>query len=267
MSLRYLLLLVLAFSTFSIQAKDPATEIVEQPVTYSVAGVQMKGYIAYDKLKKGKRPGVLVVHEWWGCNEYARRRARMLAALGYMAFAVDLYGDGKIASTPKEAGEMAMPFYEDPAKAKVRIEAAVNTLKRYRMLDDTKMAAIGYCFGGGMVLNMAKMGMDFKAVVSFHGSLSGVEAIPGSVKGEILVCHGGADRTVSDEDIKNFKQNLDSVKAPYIFKVYADATHAFTNPDATAIGKKFNMPVRYHAEADAKSWKDMEGFLKKVFSK
>ena len=127
------------------------------------------------------------------------------------------------------------------------------------------MAAIGYCFGGSMVLNAAKMGMDFKGVVSFHGGLVTVPAKAGSTKAKILVCHGGADKFISEEDIKNFKGNLDSLKVTYTFIVYSNATHAFTNPDATANGKKFNMPIEYNEAADKKSWNDMKEFFATIF--
>ncbi len=236
-----------------------------QDVFYSLNGVNMKGYIAYDSSLKAERPCVLVVHEWWGCNEYARKRARMLAELGYFALAVDLYGDGKIAEDPKTASEYATPFYQNPTMAKERLEAAMLVLKKYPETNYSNVAAIGYCFGGSMVLNAAKMGMDLKSVVSFHGGLKGINAIEGLTKATILVCHGGADQFVSNEDILNFKMNLDTLKIPYQFITYPNATHAFTNPDATNTGKKFSMPIEYNAVGDKKSWNDMKLFLAKGF--
>lgn len=256
----YLLILMFVFSVFSISA-----EIKGEEVMYKAGGVTMKGYVAYDASLKGKLPGILVVHEWWGCNEYVKKRARMLAELGYIAFAVDMYGDGKVAQDPKTAGEYASPFYKNPAMARERIEAALNQLKEYVQTDTTKIAATGYCFGGSMVLNMAKKGMDFRGVVSFHGNLSGEPAARGTCKAKILLCHGGADQFVKEEDIRHFRQNLDSAKVTYKFINYPGATHAFTNPDATATGKKFNMPIEYNAAADKKSWEDMKMFLKMVF--
>jgi dienelactone hydrolase len=239
--------------------------IKTEEVSYTSGGVNCKSFIAYDGNQKGKRPAIVVIPEWWGNNDYSKWRARQLAELGYIAIAVDMYGDDKIAADPKQAQEYATPFYKDPALGESRIESAVNKLKEYPQTDATKMAAIGYCFGGSMVLNAAKLGMDFKGVVSFHGGLATVPATAGSTKANILVCHGAADKFVSEADIKNFKSNLDSLKVPYTFNVYPDATHAFSNPDATANGKKFNMPIAYNEAADKKSWSDMKEFLKKIF--
>lgn len=240
--------------------------LIEQEVSYTANGDTMKGFVVYSPAFEGKRPAILVVPEWWGNNDYSRMRARMLAQLGYIAMAVDMYGDGKIATTPQEAQQLAGVLYKDPKLAKARIEAAVKKLLSYPEADPTKLAAIGYCFGGSMVLNAAKEGMDFKGVVSFHGGLSGgVMAKKGAVKAKILVCHGGADKFSTQADIDNFKKNLDEAGATYTFKVYPGATHAFTNPASTEVGKKFNMPIEYNAEADAQSWQDMKDFFKTIF--
>ncbi|MES2431035.1 MAG: dienelactone hydrolase family protein [Bacteroidota bacterium] len=236
-----------------------------EKVTYTSGSTNLIGYVAYDSLKKGKRPAVVVVPEWWGNNDYAKTRAKMLAELGYIAIAADMYGDGKVATDPTKAQEYATPFYQDPQLGKDRIEAAVDKLKEYTQTDSDKMAAIGYCFGGAMVLNAAKMGSELKGVVSFHGGLNGVEATDSSMTTKILVCHGSADKSVSDADVKKFKNNLDSLGVPYTFIVYPGATHAFTNPAATGVGKKFKMPIKYNAVADKKSWNDMRVFLKKIF--
>ena len=155
---------------------------------------------------------------------------------------------------------MATPFYKDPKLGKTRIDAAEKKLKEYAEVDPDKIAAIGYCFGGSMVLNDAKMGADFKGTVSFHGGLEGVKATKGSVKGKILVCHGGADKFVNPE-VNDFRKNLDTAGVKYTIKVYENATHAFTNPEATANGKKFNMPIEYNEKADKESWEDMKQFL------
>ena len=256
--------LIMAISVHA-QSEGKKNDIIGKEVTYKSGDVALKGYVAYDGSKKAERPAIIIVHEWWGSNEYVRTRARMLAELGYIAMAVDMYGDGKIADDPKTAGEYATPFYKNPAMAKERIEAAVEVLKKYPETNVSKMAAIGYCFGGSMVLNAAKMGMDFKGVVSFHGGLAGVPATTGTTKGKILVCHGGADKFISDDEISTFKSNLDSVKVPYQFIVYPGATHAFTNPEATAKGKKFKMPIEYNEAGDKKSWNDMKTFFKKIF--
>ncbi|MEO7487313.1 MAG: dienelactone hydrolase family protein [Ferruginibacter sp.] len=242
-----------------------ASSIKGEEVIYTDGGSTFKGYVAYDEKQQGKRPAILVVPEWWGNNDYNRMRTRMLAELGYIAIAVDMYGDGKIAANPTDAQAYATPFYNDPQLGKSRLEAAAKKLMEYPQTDATKMAAIGYCFGGSMVLNAAKLGMDLKGVVSFHGGLATAPATAGSTKAKILVCHGGADKFVSADDIKKFRDNLDSLKVPYTFNVYEGATHAFTNPDATEIGKKFNMPIEYNEVADKQSWNDMKDFFKTIF--
>lgn len=251
-------------SVLSISAQNNLS-IKGEEVTYTSGGTTLKGYVAYNANQKGKRPAIIVVPEWWGNNDYVKMRARKLAELGYIAIAADMYGDGKIAANPTDAQAFVTPFYKDPQLGKARIEAAVNKIKEYPQTDGEKIAAIGYCFGGSMVLNAAKLGMDFKGVVSFHGGLATVPATQGSTTAKILVCHGAADKFISADDIKNFKSNLDSLKVSYTFIVYPGATHAFTNPQATATGKKFNMPIEYNEAADKKSWNDMKDFFKKLF--
>ena len=262
--LHLLLTAIFMSSLLSLSAQNKA-DIKTEEVTYTSGGTILKSYVAYDGNQKGKRPAIIVVPEWWGNNDYSKWRARQLAELGYIAIAVDMYGDDKIAADPKQAQEYATPFYKDPKLGESRIEVAVNKLKEYPQTDASKMAAIGYCFGGSMVLNAAKLGMDFKGVVSFHGGLATVPATAGSTKAKILVCHGAVDKFITEADIKNFKGNLDSLKVPYTFIVYPDATHAFSNPDATANGKKFNMPIAYNEAADKKSWNDMKDFFKTIF--
>jgi dienelactone hydrolase len=259
-----LLLFVSILSFANAQGRN--TKVSGEEVTYKSAdGTTLKGYVAFDENKKGKRPAIIVIPEWWGCNDYARYRADMLAQLGYIAIAADFYGNGKEGPTPKEAGELATPFYQNPQLAKERIEAAVSKIKGYEQADSTQMACIGYCFGGSMSLNAANMGMDFKGVVSFHGGLQVVPAEVGKTKAKVLVCHGAADKFISEEELKKFRDNMDVAKVDYAFISYPDATHAFSNPDATENGKKFNIPIAYNKAADIKSWNDMKEFLKKIF--
>lgn len=242
-----------------------APSFKEETVDYTVDSLQMNSYVVYDETKQGPRPAVLVIHEWWGLNDYAKRRARMLAELGYIAMAVDMYGNGRMGNDPGAAQALAMPYYQNPGMAKKIFDAAVNELKKNANVDPAKMAGIGYCFGGGMLLNFARMGEPLNGVVSFHGSLLGTPASKDLTKAEILVCHGEKDDFVNAE-VAPFKKQMDSIGAKYEFKTYPNATHAFTNPDATEMGKKFKMPIEYNAAADSASWNDMKVFFGRIFN-
>lgn len=242
-----------------------AMEIKEDTALYKADTVSMIGYAAWDASSDKKRPVVLVVPEWWGLNDYTKSRVKQLAEIGYLAFAVDMYGNGMQADNPKLAGELATPFYKDPAMAKARFDAALSRALSYPAADNNKVAAIGYCFGGTMVLNMAFLGTDLKGVVSFHGGLETAPVKKELLKADILVCHGEADSFVPAGQVTAFRKKLDSVGAPYTFKSYAGATHAFSNPGATETGKKFDMPIAYNAAADTASWNDMKAFFGKIF--
>ena len=250
-------------STIKESAKEPSLK--EENVTYSSNGVTMNGYLAYDASTQGKRPGILVVHEWWGLNDYPKMRARKLAELGYVALAIDMYGNGKTVDNPDDAGKTAAPFYQNLQMTKARFDAALNKLKTYSQVDTNQIAAIGYCFGGGVVLNMARMGENLKGVVSFHGGLVGAPADKNLLKAKILVCHGAADQFVKPQEVAQFKKQMDSIGADYTFKQYPNATHAFTNPAATPTGEKYKIPIAYNAAADSASWKDMKQFFAKIF--
>jgi dienelactone hydrolase len=242
-----------------------APSLKEQDVTYTANGVTMDGYVVYDTNKEGKRPAVLVVPEWWGLVDYPKMRARKLAELGYIAMAIDMFGNGKIAETPGDAMKATGPFYNDLKMTKSRFDAALAKLKTFSQADTSNIAAIGYCFGGGVVLNVARLGDDLKGVVSFHGSLIGAPAKKDLLKAKILVCHGMADSLVKPDQVVKFKKQMDSIGADYTFKQYPNATHAFTNPASDANGEKFKMPVKYNAEADAASWNDMKDFFARIF--
>ena len=258
-------MLSLAFCAGSAAAK-PMVE--GKDVQYSADGVVLKGYLAYDKNVKGKRPAVLVVHEWWGLNDYARKRANMLAELGYTALAVDMYGSGKTASHPDDAQKFSSAVMNDFPVARARFWAGVDFLKKQPSVDPVRIAAIGYCFGGGVVLNMARQGVDLKGVASFHGSLSAVQpATPGSVKAKVLVLHGADDKFTTPEQIEMFKKEMKDAGADFRFIAYPGAIHSFTNPDADDLGKKFNLPLAYNAEADKKSWDELKKFLAAIFKK
>lgn len=242
-----------------------AIKLKEATVTYKDDTATLIGYVVYNEASDQPRPGVLVVPEWWGLDDYTRSRARQLAELGYIALAVDMYGNGRHAATPDEAGKAAGAFYTNAALIKSRVAAALAEIKTFSQTDTSRIAAIGYCFGGAMVLNAAKMGLPFNGVVSFHGSLAGGTPDKDLLKSKILVCHGGADKFISPEEEAQFKKGLDSIGADYTFKSYPGALHAFSNPAATATGKKFNLPIAYNAAADSASWQDMKAFFGKIF--
>lgn len=244
---------------------ETTAAIITEEVSYSVNDTPMTGYIAYPQ-NANNAPGVLVVHEWWGHNAYVRQRAEMLAELGYVAFAVDMYGDGKVADHPKEANAFMMEVINNADVAQARFEQALQILTDHAATDAEKTAAIGYCFGGAVVLSMARAGMDLDGVVSFHGSLGGLAPInEGEVEAEFLVLNGAADPMVSAEQKQAFQQEMQRADLEFEFVDYPDAQHAFTNPAATAKGEQYGLPLAYDAEADADSWNKMRDFLQRVF--
>ena len=243
-------------------------KIEGRKVEYTAGGVTMKGYLVYDEKVQGKRPGVLVVHEWWGQNAYVRKRARMLARLGYTALAIDMYGEGRTAQHPDDAGKFASEVMKNFPVAKERFLAALEFLKKQPTVDPDRIAAIGYCFGGGVVLNMARQGVDLKGVASFHGSLAVVKPDkPTQIKAAVRVYNGADDKFSTLEQIEVLKKEMTDQKVNFKFVNYPGAVHSFTYPEATGIGKKFKMPVAYNAKADKESWADMQQFLKEIFAK
>lgn len=258
--------IIIILFVLALSLSSAAAAIQEKEVSYRTDDTVMNGYIAYDDTVDGKRPGILVVHEWWGHNDYVRKRARMLAEKGYTALAVDMYGEGKQADHPSEAGEFSSMVKKNMAAAESRFKAAMTVLENHGTVDANRIAAIGYCFGGGIVLEMARRGVDLDAVVSFHGSLStDSPARKGDVKARVLVFNGAADKFVSDEAIAAFKQEMDAAGVDYNFINYPGAIHSFTNPAADRYAEKFGIPVGYDAEADRKSWQTMLEFLRETF--
>ena len=243
------------------------SEIITKEIDYVHAGVTMKGMLAYDDTIKGKRPGVLIVHEWWGHNKHARDKAKLLAEEGYVAFAVDMYGNRKNASHPDDAGKFSSAVAGDMPLAKARFEAAIDTLKAQSNVQTDKLAAMGYCFGGGIVLNMARMGVELKGVSSFHGSIAtNKPAKKGDIKTRVRVFNGAADPFVKAEQIAALKDEMKNAGVDFEFVNYPGAKHSFTNPDADAAGKKFSLPLEYNAEADKDSWQKNLDFFKEIFS-
>jgi dienelactone hydrolase len=247
-----------------------ATEaaIVTKEIDYRVEGTTMKGYMAYDDAIEGQRPGILVVHEWWGLNDYARKRARMLAKLGYTAFALDMYGDGRQAQHPDDAKKFSGEVVNNLPMEKARFTAALDVLRTDKTVDPQRIAAIGYCFGGGVVLQMARSGVDLAGVASFHGMLgTATPAQAGAVKAKILVMTGADDPFVPAAQVAQFKQEMDAAHVDYKVIAYPGAKHAFTNPGADKYGKEFKLPLAYNKAADQASWQEMQEFFQQLFKK
>ncbi|MEO9869725.1 dienelactone hydrolase family protein [Ekhidna sp.] len=268
--------LLIAAITFSCSApeKEEASESIETPemnvlgkvTSYTSDTTNMVGYLSLDINDSSKRPGILVVHEWWGHNEYSRLRADMLAELGYVALAVDMYGDGKQAAHPDEAGTFSGMVLGNFDEAKARFEAALETLKNHPNVDSEKIGAIGYCFGGSTVLSMANAGYELDAVAAFHAGL-GLPVMPdaGSVKGKVLVANGAADKFITEQQITDYKAAMDAAGADYKFINYEGALHSFTSKAADSLATKFEMPIAYNAAADSASWEEMKLLFKNAF--
>jgi len=233
-----------------------------QEVDYKVGSKSFKGFLAYDDAQQGQKPGVLVIPEWWGMTEYPKNRAKQLAELGYVAFAVDMYGDGKATDDPKEAGKLSSEVKKNPEFARDRLQAGLDQIKKSGKVDDDNIAAIGYCFGGGMALNMARWNMPVKGVVSFHGDLSNDKKKEESIKAKILVATGDADAFVPPEQVKSFEDEMKSAGADYKVLHYPDAHHAFTNPKAD---EHHIDNIKYNEKADKESWQAMKDFLAGLF--
>lgn len=262
--MRYLFALALLSCASLTQAAVQTREIPYQDAD----GKRLIGYYAYDDAIDGKRPGVVVVHEWWGLNDYAKRRARDLAGLGYSALAIDMYGDGKHTEHPADAMAFMKAALENLQAAAKRFDAGLELLKIQPKTDPDKLAAIGYCFGGKVVLDAARRGDELAGVVSFHGALvTQTPASPGSVKAKVLVEHGAADSMVTPEQVATFKEEMDKAKADYQFVSIAGAKHGFSNPDADRLshGEHGGPDIGYDQAADKSSWADMQAFLDKLF--
>src|ERR1700736_6462683 len=229
--------------------------IKEEAVTYSDGQTTMKGFVVYDDAIQGKRPGIIMVHEWWGITQHIHNEAHKFAQQGYTAFIADMYGDAKTADNPKDAGALSGGVMKNPAAMESRFKAAQATLAKHATVNPQRIGAVGYCFGGAVVLNMARTGDDLVAVAGFHASLglNTPAPAPGTVKAKILILNGADDPFVKREQYDTLKKDLDAAKADYRIIEYPGAVHAFTNPEATELGKKFNLPLRYDAKADQES--------------
>ena len=226
--------------------------IQEEPVTYQAGKTTMKGLVVYDDAVQGKRPGIVMVPEWWGITKHIHNEAQKFAQLGYTAFIADMYGDAKTADNPKDAGALASSVMTDSKVMEARFNAALTQLAEHPTVDPSRIGAVGYCVGGAVVLNMARAGADLAAVVGFHASLglNTPAPAPGGVKAKILVLNGADDPFVKREEYDALKRDFDAAKTDYRVIEYPGAVHAFTNPEATELGKKFNLPIRYNAKVD-----------------
>jgi dienelactone hydrolase len=232
-----------------------ASDVNTREVEYRAGETVLQGLIAWDDAVAEKRPGVLVVHEWWGHNEYARSVAKRLAAAGYVGFALDMYGKGRLAEHPQDAQAMVAEVTKDPAVIGARFRAALDQLKQDPHVDPERVGAIGFCFGGSVVLAMARAGVDLDAAVSFHGGLAASRPTePGPVRARVLVLTGGADPFVPPEQVAAFEQEMKAAGATFEVVTYPGAKHSFTNPTADSRGME---ALAYDADAAAKSWAAM----------
>lgn len=250
-----ILLLALVFTTnFYAQTLDT--------LRYEVDGAKFMGFVAKPAKITSETKTILIVHEWWGLNDYPKSRALTLAKEGFIAVCIDMYGEGVVVDNPKDASELAGKIYEEPRLLWLRFNAGYEAALKIRGVNPSRMAAIGYCFGGNVVLNAAKMGAPLDAVVSFHGGLTGEPLKKDMLKAAILVCNGAADKFVSEKEINALQVEMKDNKADFTFINYENATHAFTNPNSTKVGEKFKMPIAYNKEADDKSWTDFLVFMR-----
>lgn len=251
--------IAILISVLPAQAK-----LVTRAVDYQDGDTPLSGFLAYDDVFEGRRPAVLVVHEWWGLNEYARQRAEQLANLGYLAFAVDMYGTGKVTDHPKQAGEWANEVSRNKAAWQRRALAGLAVLNRQPQADPDRVAAIGYCFGGGTVQQLVYAGANLKGVVSFHGSLQMPPAgIAAKTAAQLLICHGGADELTPPDQLAAYLSAMAASGLNYQVNIYGGAKHGFTNPRAGAYG----IPaLAYSPVADRRSWEAMRRFLGELFA-
>jgi len=238
-------------------------EIHTETVPYSHGDTELAGYLAYDDQEGDQRPGVLIVHEWWGLNAFAKQEARRLAEAGHLAFALDMYGDGATASDAGAAGALAAPFYDNRQLARDRVAAGLAVLRNHPLCDSDRIVAIGFCFGGSMVLELARSGADLQGVASFHGGLATSEpASADAVRARVLVLHGADDPMVPDDEVIAFADEMRAAGADWQLAMYGGAVHSFTNPNAAEAG----LPgVAYHEQTDRRAREALTAFFRECF--
>jgi dienelactone hydrolase len=251
--------IILGFLSIALSA--PAT-IVTKHVTYKQGNTELEGYLAYDDSNTRSRPGIMVVHDWNGLDGYEEGRTRMLAELGYVAFAVDIYGKGIHPTTDKENGELAGKYKSDRPLYRARLQAGLDELKAQRFVDTSRIAAIGYCFGGTGVLELARSGADIKGIVSFHGGLDSDTNDAANIRCKVNIQHGELDPLSPLKQVNDLKKELDAAHVDYSVTLYANAVHAFTEKDA---GNDPSKGVAYNELADKRSWTAMKAFFNELF--
>jgi dienelactone hydrolase len=255
---------VLTALTLPALARRATAETHMEAVEYRDGEAVLEGYLAYDDALAGKRPGVLIVHEWWGLGAFQKETAKRLAELGYVAFALDMYGKGKLTDDPKQAAQWAGAFRSDPELTRRRFEAGLNVLREQPRTDPERVAAIGYCFGGGVCLDMARMGVDLRGIVSFHGNLGSnvPERLRKPITAKILVCTGADDPNAPPATVAAFEDEMRTAGADWQVISYGGAVHSFTNPDADRHGIK---GVAYNERGARRSWEAMKQFFAEIF--
>ena len=259
--MKYVLIMMAVMLAYTSVRAGLRTERIE----YKDGDIPLEGYLAYDNAVKGKRPGVIVVHEWWGLNRYVERRTEELAKLGYIAFAIDMYGKGMRADNPQKAGELSSVYTKNRGLMRSRAIAGLEVLRKHPLADPSRIAAIGYCFGGTTALELARSGAPLAGVVSFHGGLDTPNpADARNIKGSVLVLHGADDPFNPREKVEAFQDEMSKANVDWEMNIYGGAQHAFTNPDADKYGIK---GVAYNGKADKRSWEAMKIFFKEIFKK
>lgn len=248
------------------ETQRTGVNVVGQEISYTAGDLTMNGYITQDENNFSERPGILVVHEWWGHDDHARKSADMLAELGYVALAVDMYGNGKQAEHPEDAMQFSSEVMGNFENAQNRFNAALETLKSQDNVNPDQIGAIGYCFGGSVILAMAHSGADLDGVAAFHAGLQLPVMPQDSISSRILVLNGAADPMVTEEHVSALTGAYESINADYQYISYEGAQHAYTNPAADSLGQKFQLPLAYDAEADSMSWEEMKLFFEETFS-
>lgn len=255
--------LVIAIALLIAASGGASAGIHTETVEYMEGDTVLEGYLAYDDSVKGRRPGVLVVHEWMGLNDYARKRAEMLAGLGYVAFAADIYGKGIRAKDSAEAARLSRKFKSDRTLLRTRVNAGLRALKNHPLVDPARTAAVGYCFGGTAVLELARSGAGVAGVVSFHGGLD--SPTPGdaaNIRARVLALHGADDPFVKADEVAEFQEEMRRGRVDWQMVYYGGAVHSFTNP---ASGSDTSKGVAYDEKADRRSWEAMRAFLGEIF--